>query len=89
MITKTLFDVYEGKKVHLYTISNAEISVGIVDFGGILNFIKIKPSGGEKNILLGYDCVQAYLQCRGYVGATVGRVDNRIAGAKFCLDGKE
>lgn len=48
MITKTLFDVYEGKKVHLYTISNAEISVGILDFGGILNFIKIKTSGGEK-----------------------------------------
>ncbi len=89
MITKTLFDIYEGKEVHLYTISNAEISVGILDFGGILNFIKIKTSGGEKNILLGYDCVQAYLQCGGYVGATVGRVANRIAGAKFCLDGKE
>ena len=61
MITKTLFDVYEGKEVHLYTISNAVISVGVLDFGGILNFIKIKTSDGEKNILLGYDCVQAYL----------------------------
>lgn len=32
--------------------------------------------------------MQGYLNSHGYVGATVGRVANRIAGAKFTLDGK-
>ncbi len=89
MITKTLFDNYNGKAVHLYTISNDEMSVGVLDFGGILNFIKIKTPKGEKNILVGYDCVQGYLSSHSYCGSTVGRVANRIAGAKFTLDGKE
>lgn len=89
MITKILFDIYNGKEVHLYTIANDEIAAGVLDFGGILNFIKLKTPKGEKNILVGYDCVQGYLNNRCYVGATVGRVANRIAGAKFSLDGKE
>ncbi len=89
MITKTLFDNYNGKAVHLYTISNDEMSVGVLDFGGILNFIKIKTPKGEKNILVGYDCVQGYLSSHSYCGSTVGRVANRIAGVKFTLDGKE
>lgn len=65
------------------------MSVGVLDFGGILNFIKIKTPKGEKNILVGYDCVQGYLSSHSYCGSTVGRVANRIAGAKFTLDGKE
>lgn len=89
MITKTLFDNYNGKDVHLYTLSNDEISVGVLDFGATLNFIKLKTYGGEKNILVGYDCVQGYLDSHSYCGTMVGRVANRIAGAKFILDGKE
>lgn len=49
----------------------------------------IKTPKGEKNILVGYDCVQGYLSSHSYCGSTVGRVANRIAGAKFTLDGKE
>lgn len=89
MITKTLFDSYNGKDVHIYTIANEEIQVGVLDFGGILNFIKLNTSKGEKNILVGYDCVQGYLNSHSYCATTVGRVANRIAGAKFTLDGKE
>lgn len=89
MITKTLFDNFGGKDVHLYTLSNDEISVGVLDFGATLNFIKLKTYGGEKNILVCYDCVRGYVDSHSYCGTTVGRVANRIAGAKFVLDGKE
>lgn len=89
MITKKLFDNYEGRDVYLYTLENDEIKVGVLDFGATLNFIKLKSYGGEKNIIVGYDCVQGYLDSRSYCGATVGRVANRIAGAKFTLDGRE
>ena len=89
MITKTLFDTYQGKAVHLYTIGNDEMKVGVLDFGGILNFIKLNTPKGEVNVLIGYDRVEGYINSRAYVAATVGRVANRIAGAKFSLNGKE
>ena len=89
MITKTLFDKYNDRDVYLYTIENGDIKVGVLDFGGILNFIKLNTFNGEKNILIGYDCVEGYLNSKAYVGATVGRVANRIAGSKFTLDDKE
>lgn len=89
MITKSLFDNYNGREVYLYTIENADVKVGVLDFGGILNFIKLNAPNGEKNILVGYDCVEGYLNSKAYVGATVGRVANRIVGSKFTLDNKE
>lgn len=36
MITKTLFDTYKGREVYLYTLSNADIKAGILDFGATL-----------------------------------------------------
>ncbi len=88
MITKTLFDNYNGKEVYLYTLSNGEIKAGVLDFGATLNFIKLNTADGEKNILVGYDCVQGYINSGSYCGTTVGRVANRIAGASFTLNGK-
>ena len=41
------------------------------------------------DIVLGFDNLDAYLAGHPYFGATVGRVANRIGGAKFTLDGKE
>ncbi|MDE6373058.1 MAG: hypothetical protein K2L72_01010, partial [Clostridia bacterium] len=89
MITKTLFDNYNGKNVYLYTLLNESMKVGVLDFGATLNFIKKRTNGGERNILIGYDCVRGYLNSSSYCGTTVGRVANRIAGAKFTIDGKE
>ena len=89
MITKTLFDIYNGREVYLYTIENADIKVGVLDFGATLNFIRLNTPQGEKNVILGYDCVEGYINSKAYVGATVGRVANRIAGSKFTLGGKE
>lgn len=89
MITKTLFDTYEGKEVFLYTLKNDELEVGIIDFGATLNFIKLNTESGEKNVLIGYDCVQGYINSHSYCGTTVGRVANRISGSQFVLDGKK
>ena len=41
MVTKTLFDNYEGRDVYLYTLDNGKIKAGITDFGGILNFLEV------------------------------------------------
>ncbi|MGN1103944.1 MAG: aldose epimerase family protein [Candidatus Coproplasma sp.] len=89
MITKALFDKYKGREVFLYTIENADVKVGVLNFGATLNFIRLNTPQGEKDVILGYDCVEGYIDGKSYAGATVGRVANRIAGAKFTLGGKE
>jgi aldose 1-epimerase len=39
-------------------------------------------------VVLGYDSLEPYLDGRGYLGATVGRFANRIAGGTFTLEGR-
>lgn len=46
-------------------------------------------NGKLENINLGCDSIESYEKCVAYFGATVGRFCNRIAHAKFSLDGKE
>lgn len=39
-------------------------------------------------LFLGYDTLEAYVSDDCYLGATIGRVANRIKGASFQLNGK-
>ena len=88
MITCSLFDNCNGKDIHIYTLENNYLKVGILDFGGILNFIKLKTAEGEKNVIVSYKSISGYLQNDNYCGASVGRVTNRIANGEFSLNGK-
>lgn len=42
-----------------------------------------------RNVVLGYDTPAEYLASTSYVGGTIGRYANRIAGGRFGLDGRE
>ena len=89
MITeKKLFD-YNGKTVSEFILKNDFISVGVLNFGGIIHFIKVKTKSGEKDVVLGYDDAKDYIKDTTYFGATIGRVCNRIANAEFTLNGKK
>jgi len=44
---------------------------------------------GGKECAIGYDTPEGYLNGKAYIGAIVGRYGNRIAGARFNLNGKE
>lgn len=44
--------------------------------------------GVSDNVLIGYDTLSGYLEDSYYMGATIGRFANRIAGASFTIDGK-
>ena len=88
MIEKKLFDNYNGKDVILYELSNEKLKVGITDFGGAIQYINVNTKNGEKDVCLGFDNVKDYLESGMYCGATIGRVANRIKGAKFKLEGQ-
>ena len=80
-----------GQAVTEYTLTNRNgASVCILDFGGMLTSIKVPDRDGNLgDVKLGFEDVNAYAADCGYIGALVGRVGNRIGGAKFVLEGKE
>ena len=80
----------DGKKVYLYTLTNKNGSqVKISNYGGtITSWVTADNKGNKSSIVLGFGELKGYLAHPPYFGATVGRYGNRIANAKFTLDGK-
>jgi len=76
--------------VDLYTLTNAHgIEARIATYGATLVSLKAPDRSGQmRNIVLGFDSLQPYLAGVPYYGATVGRYANRIAHARFVVDGK-
>ena len=81
----------DGKKVHLYTLKNANgLTLKVTDYGCIVTEFHVPGKDGEMaDIVHGFDNLQAYLDGHPYFGAMVGRVANRIGDAKFTIDGQE
>jgi aldose 1-epimerase len=84
------FGEADGKKVQeirLRSAAGAEAS--IISFGASLRDLVVPLANGQKRrVVLGYDTVEGYQAGKGSVGATCGRVGNRIAGGQFTLAGK-
>lgn len=81
----------EGDSVTLYTLKNEnDLLVKITDFGGIITEIHTKDRNGKMgNVVLGFDNLEQYTEGHPYFGALIGRFGNRIALAKFSLDGED
>jgi aldose 1-epimerase len=76
--------------VEIYTLTNVHgVEARIMTYGATLVSLKAPDRAGQfKNIVLGFDALEPYLGAKAYYGATVGRYANRIAKARFTLDGK-
>lgn len=79
MITQKPFGEYT-----LYSLSSETLSVSVCDLGATAVSLRFH----NRECILGYDRPEAYLAGSDYLGATVGRVGNRIGGAAFTLDGR-
>ena len=79
-----------GEPVTLFTVeTKTGMRVGITDFGARITELRVPDKHGVSNsIVLGFDNLASYLQPEPYLGCTVGRCANRIAGASFNLDGR-
>lgn len=76
----------KGEAVTLYELETEQLTVRILNRGAtIVDFI-VKSL--KRNIVLGYDTFRGYEQGDAYLGATVGRVANRIGGARCEIDDK-
>lgn len=91
-VEKTFFGLMPGgDSVMLYTLTNEQdIKVSITNYGGIITGIYTPDKkGNTTNITLGFDNLDQYLAGHPHFGALIGRYGNRIAGARFTLDGQE
>ncbi len=87
----TLGRTPDGRSVERYTLRNAHgLEAEVMTYGATLMALRTPDRHGRvENIALGFDTLERYLAGTPYFGATVGRYANRIAGARFELDGVE
>lgn len=81
----------DGRKVELYTLTNANgLKAGIMTYGAIVLSLEVPDRNGKlADITLGFDTLDEYLKGHPYFGAIVGRYGNRIGKGKFTLNGIE
>ena len=81
----------DGADVKIYTLSNTKgMTAKIMEYGAILTELWVPDRNGKPgNVVLGFDNLDSYVKGHPFFGAIAGRVANRIAGAKFTIDGVE
>jgi len=80
----------DGRQVTLYTLTGPRgLVVEIMDYGATVVTITTPDRAGKRaDVALGFSNPSDYVAKSPYFGAIVGRVANRIAHARFTLDGK-
>ena len=89
-IAKAPYGQVDGRDVSLYTLTNAKgLVLKVTDYGTIITEFHVPDRDGKMaDIVNGFDKVDDYVKSSPYFGATVGRIANRIKGARFKLEGK-
>lgn len=84
---KRLFGTLKnGQEVDCYLLSDGESRCEIITYGAAI--LSLRPFG-DVNVVGSFDTLEDYLQDDSNQGLIIGRVANRIGGAKFPLDGWE
>jgi aldose 1-epimerase len=80
----------DGRTIEAVTLSNrSHLQVRIITLGAIVQSLQVPDARGRSaDVVLGFDTAREYVDHGGFFGATVGRFANRIANARFSLDGR-
>jgi aldose 1-epimerase len=80
----------DGRKVEAVTLANGHgMRVRIISYGASIQSVVVPDRQGRPaDVALGYPTLDKYLEWPAFLGATVGRVANRIAKGRFTLDGR-
>jgi len=81
----------DGTSVPLYTLVNDNgMTATITPYGGtVVSLTAPDRDGTMSDVVLGFDTLEEYLDHSPFFGCLVGRYGNRIANARFSLDGTE
>jgi len=79
----------DGATVDLFTLTNTRgVEVRIITYGAVIVSIKTPDRNGRfDDVVTGFDTLEGYLTRSRFFGAVAGRYANRIANARFTLDG--
>ncbi len=93
-MTVELFDfgkLSDGREVMAARLTNRTgSSLTVLDYGAAIQSLRVPDRDGKmRDVVLGYDTAEEYERNKDFVGATIGRVGNRIGGAVFSLNGKQ
>jgi aldose 1-epimerase len=81
----------EGRPVKLFTLRNSKgMTVSVMEYGAVITEIQAPDRDGRfTNVLLGAKTFDEYVKGFGGAAAVIGRFANRIANARFTIDGQE
>ena len=78
-----------GQAVKAYVLENGSgMRAAMIDYGATLQSLWVpNRQGGLTDVVLGFDDMAGYEGQDAYIGATIGRMANRVGGAAFDLGG--
>ena len=90
LITKPFGELPDGRTARSYRIENGGgLVLGLTDFGAAVTSLLLPDREGRAaEVVLGLERLEDYVNDTHNLGGTVGRVANRIAGARFTLRGR-
>ncbi len=89
-IQRAPFGNLDGTDVTITRLENSSrMVVEVLDYGAIVRSVLLPGTEGPIDVALGLDDLDAYRACDSFLGATVGRVANRIDSGRFELDGHD
>jgi len=88
-ITQKIFGTTKSnERVNLYILNNGKMEIGLIDYGCVINYIRLKNNDGAyDDVALGFDNIESYENSTGFLGTVVGRFANRLENAEFELNG--
>jgi aldose 1-epimerase len=90
-LTRSPYGTVGGKEITQFTLTNGSgMTVKVINYGATVTHLTAPGRDGTMaDVVLGFDSLSGYLRSDNpYFGCIAGRYANRIAGAKFDLDGK-
>ena len=82
--------IKDGRTAGLYILESPDgMRAAVTDYGAALVSLAVPDRKGNiRDVVLGHDDASGYETGDGFIGASVGRFANRIAEARFELDGR-
>jgi aldose 1-epimerase len=89
-IQRTPWGEVDGKPVTLFTLTNEHgLVLKVASYGGVITELDVPDRTGKPgDVVLGFDDLASYVKKNPHFGAIIGRVANRISGARFEFEGK-
>lgn len=79
----------DGRAIAAWTLGGgAGLSATVLTYGGRIASLEVPIRGRHVNVVLGYPTLEGYVGDSTHQGAITGRYANRIANARFVLDGR-